>query len=395
MNSLLNLGRIRNKRKVAIQTAFYHPYVAGAEVFAQKLAEYLVERGHEVDIITWRLDRRLKRHEFINGVNVYRVNIPKIPHLKCFFGILTLAYRTWMLDKQKDYDVVHSHLAFPTGQSGTIVKKLRKKRHLITVQGGDLADYKSETPAKYFGIILKPLISWSLKNADLVHAVSIYTKIRAEELGARETIMIPNGVDVTEFKPMDKGIIRAKYGYSEKDFIIVSVSRLTPKNGIDYLIKAIDRVIDDIPNIRLVVIGDGIQRKKLIQLINNLRLTNKIDLLGNIPHSEIPEYLNIADVFVRPSLEEGFGISFIEAMACKVPVIGSNIGGIPDIIKDAENGYMVVPRNINELVQKLIRLSKDKELRHNLAENGYQTVQEKFNWNVVLKNMYGIYEKLL
>ena len=382
--------------KIAMQQSAYYPWIGGAEIFAQKVAEHLVREGHEVDMITGLWDKPdiyteswNKKHENINGVDIYRTKTVNIRNLKSLSCLFPIAYKTIKLDKKKDYDVIHSHI-FPAMQSGTIVQKIRKKPHIITVQGGDLVDYE-ETTAK-FGGILKPLISWSLKNANLVHAVSTHTQKRAIELGAKNTIMIPNGVDIKEYEPMPKDKLREKYGFSQDEQIIISTSRLTPKNGIDYLIKAVSVLKK--PDIKLLILGDGDQRPELEALIRDLKLEEIVKLLGYIPRKKVIEYLNIADVFAKPSIDEGFGISFIEAMACKIPIIGTNVGGIPDIIEDGVNGFMVSPKNVDELSNAIMNLLEDEDLKKRVAEASYKTVKEKFSWEIVLKKIDKLYESV-
>ena len=382
--------------KIAMQQSAYYPWIGGAEIFAQKVAEHLVRGGHEVDMITGLWDKPdiftkswNKKHENINGVDIYRTKTVNIRNLKSLSCLFPIAYKTIKLDKKKDYDVIHSHI-FPAMQSGTIVQKIRKKPHIITVQGGDLVDYE-ETTAK-FGGILKPLISLSLKNANIVHAVSTHTQKRAIELGAKNTIMIPNGVDIKEYKPMPKDKLREKYGFSQDEQIIISTSRLTPKNGIDCLIKAVSVLKK--PDIKLLILGDGDQRPELKALIRDLKLEEIVKLLGYIPRKKVIEYLNIADVFAKPSIDEGFGISFIEAMACKIPIIGTNVGGIPDIIKDGVNGFMVPPKNVDELSNVIINLLEDEDLKKRVAEASYKTVKEKFSWEIVLKKIDKVYQSI-
>lgn len=380
--------------KIAIQIVSYYPIIAGAEVFAQCVAEHMTERGNEVDVITLAERSNLKKYEIINGVKVYRVKPLKIYRLKLISAILALAKKTLELNREKDYDVVHSHLVFSAGQAGTIVKKLKNKPNVLTTQGGDLMDYSSEDIAK-FAYLLKPFVSWSLRNADVVHAVSKYCKKIAEQLGAKRVVVIPNGVDVDKFKPLDKSEIREKYGFSEEDKILISTSRLTPKNGIDILIKAIARLPSEIrQELKVLILGEGPQKSELEFLIKRLGLNDIISLFGYIPHEKLPEYLNLANIFCRPSLDEGFGISFIEAMACKLSVVGTPVGGITDIIENGKNGLFVKPNDDKDLAEKLNELITNNSLCEELAKEGYKTVYNRFTWDVVLEEMEKLYKEI-
>jgi glycosyltransferase involved in cell wall biosynthesis len=383
--------------KMAMLIPAYYPWIGGAEVFAQNVAEYMVQKGHEVDVITGLWDKPSvftstwnARHEVINGVDIYRTRTINIKNIKSLSCMLPIACKTIELDKIKNYDIIHSHI-FPAIQSGTIVKKLRKKINLVTVQGGELVDYP-ETTGK-FGGVLKPLVSWGIKNADMVHAVSTHMERGAKELGAKRTIVIPNGVDVQEFRPLNRKKLRAKHQISFEERLIISISRLTEKNGIDYLIKAVARL--ETPNVKLLTVGNGDQRSYLETLIRDLNMGGKVKMLGSVLHEKIPEYLNIADIFVRPSLAEGFGIAFIEATACGTPVIGTNVGGIPDIIDNEINGLLVAPANVEELAGAIDRLLGDEGLRGKFVKNGIETAKRKFTWKTVLARVEKLYGDLL
>jgi len=202
--------------------------------------------------------------------------------------------------------------------------------------------------------------------------------------------VVPNGVDTSIFHPCDRYQLRKKLGYSPREKIVVSTSRLTPKNGLDYLIKATAPLGD----VKLIIIGDGEQRKHLESLIQNLKLKNRVFLLGTLPHKELPQYLAIADAFCRPSVNEGFGISFIESMACRIPTIGTAVGGITDIINHGENGILVPPEDAGTLSRALKWIIEDGNLAKQIAERGYQTVREKFTWEKVLQQMEDVYQGL-
>ena len=382
--------------------AAYYPWIGGAELFAQKVAEYMVKNGHQVDMVTglWETPDVLTEkwnssEENINGVNVYRVKGSNIRYIKTMSAILPMYKKSVELMKKNNYDLIHAHI-FPAMVSGAMLKKKFKKPLLITVQGGDLVDYKETTAA--FGGILKPVISYSLRKADLVHGVSNHTAKRAESLGAKKTVVVPNGVDENIFFPQteEKEDLRKKYGFKKEDKIIVSSSRLTPKNGMHLLIEAVKNGKDKIKNLKLVIIGDGDQREKLENLINKWSLKDIVFLFGYKPNTEMPSFMNMSDVFCRPSLDEGFGISFIEAMACGALVIGSNTGGIPDIITDKENGFLVMPCDIFDLqttLEKVFNLNKTEIEK--TVKNGFKTINEKFRWEIVQKQMEKTYNSLI
>jgi len=376
-----------------MQQGAYFPWIGGAEIFMQKLAEHMVAKGHQVDIVTglWSkpdfyTENWDKEFEVINGVNVYRVKTAKIKNIDVVACVGRMIWKTTELDRQNDYDIIHSHI-FPALVCGAATKK--NKKLLITLQGGDIGEYKESN--LIIRALEMPFIVWSLKKADLVHAVSTHIANAAIKLGARKVTVVPNGVDISIFHPKDRGQARKQLGYKLDEKIVVSSSRLTPKNGLDYLIKAVANV----PNVKLVIIGDGEQRRSLERLISALKVEERVSLLGYLEHRKLPDYLNAADAFCRPSINEGFGISFIESMACRIPTIGTSVGGITDIIVDGKNGLLVPPGDVTALTKALRIVIRDKDFRRGIAGQGLKTVKEKFTWEVVLEGMESVYDEVL
>ena len=379
--------------KILMQQWAYFPWIGGAEIFTQHLAEHMISRGHQVDIVTGLLSKPSieynnwqQKIDVINGVNVYRVKVPDVKYAGIIAGTLRLYAKSLRLDQQNDYDIIHSHI-FPAMVCGAAIKK--NKKFIITLQGGDIGEYKESN--LLIRLMEMPFITWALKNADLVHSVSSHIANVAQKIGAKKIMIVPNGVDTHIFHPQDRNQMRRKLGYKIDERIVVSSSRLTPKNGLDYLIRAVGKV----PRLNLLIIGDGEQKKSLQTLINRLNLADRVFLLGYLEHSKLPGYLNMADIFCRPSINEGFGISFIESMACKIPTIGTNVGGITDIITDGKNGLLVPPEDTEALTKVLKRVLQDKNLRRTIAEEGLKTVKEKFTWEIVLREMEKVYAEVM
>jgi glycosyltransferase involved in cell wall biosynthesis len=367
--------------------AFYHPYVGGAEVFAQEIAKRLVKKGNKVSVITGKWDRKLKNFEVIDGVNVYRTPVAHVKNIR-LLSYVPLAVKKG-IEVAKDADVLHANLGFSAGFAAALVKKATGKPLVITVQGGDLGDY-AETTGKFGGAVV-PLIRWGLKNADVVHAISNHTAILARKLGAKRVEIAPLGIDPAKFNTRlnSSGVIK-KYGLRGNP-LIVSVSRLSPKNGLVYLIKAMPAVLKAAPNARLVIAGEGEQLGELKQLITSLGLWSSVQLLGKVPHSDVPYLTRAADIFVRTSIDEGFGVAFVEALACGVPAIGTDVGGIPDIIRNNETGILVKPKESEGISKAILRLHRDKKLGTKVIRNGLKEVKERFLWDEITNKILGMY----
>ena len=159
--------------------------------------------------------------------------------------------------------------------------------------------------------------------------------------------------------------------------------------------KDLIRAVASVPGLKLIIIGDGEQRKSLENLINTLKLGDRVSLLGYLEHSKLPDYLSAADAFCRPSINEGFGISFIESMACRIPTIGTRVGGITDIIINGKNGLLVPPEDVGTLTGAIRKVIQDKNFGRVIAEQGLKTVRERFTWEVVLKQMENVYGEVM
>ncbi|MFC1962411.1 glycosyltransferase family 4 protein [Chloroflexota bacterium] len=378
--------------RVAMLIQGYYPLIGGAEVFAQEVAEHLVKKGHDVDIITTRLDRSLREVETLNGVVVHRIALGGVKYLSFVAGYFRLLWHVLRLDRTRDYDFIHAVSDGLPSLVAATAKKLRGKPYLITIQGGTITpDYRKNLS----GRIAAKLQQWSFRNADAVHVISRKLREQAKQLSARNPIVIPNGVDASIFRPMNKSGLRKTHGFSQDENIIIGVARLIPRKGIDYLIRATAKVAEHLPNLRLLIIGDGIQRANLEKLILKAGLGNKAQILGLVSHEQVPQYLNMADVFVIPSLFEPLGIVTIEAMACGIPVIGTNVDGIPDIVEDGKNGILVPPGDDEQIAEALMTLLSDEDTRNKLAQEGLETVKQKFLWETVLMRIEDLYSALL
>ncbi len=377
--------------KVVIIIANYYPFIGGAEVFAQRFAEHLVMGENEVDVITGRWDRGLTSFEVINGVSIYRVRTIGNKHLRQIILSIPLLLKVLKLDRAKNYDMIHSVGESVANHVGTAIRKLRKKPHVITIQGGPLLTGFKSNPVD---MMLKRLDKWSFRNADLIHVISHKLAIETERLGAHNVVVIPNGVDMAAFRPMDGEGLRKKYGLPFEKNIVISVARLVSVKGLDCLIRATALVLRDIPNVHLVLIGKGTGRCELEKLVSELGLDNNVQFLGELQHTEIPYYLSVADVFALPSLREGLGIAFLEAMACGIPVVGSSVGGIPDIIEDGKNGFLVPPGNYEKLAKTIKLLLENNGIRDKFIKQGLETIEQRFQWDSVLRRIDDAYQHI-
>jgi len=204
---------------------------------------------------------------------------------------------------------------------------------------------------------------------------------------------IPFGVDTEFFRPI-------KVEKNKKIFQILSVGYLIERKGFDYLIKAVDDVLKSHNEVKLKIVGSGPLENQIKILISELKLENVVEILSNISDEELLKTYNSSDLFVLPSIvdsqgnTEGLGVVLLEAMACKLPVIASNIGGIPDIVHDGKNGLLVPEKDIVALSKAIKETIENKDLCKNMGFNGYELVKGHFSWEQIAKDYLTIYNAI-
>lgn len=378
--------------------SFYPDTAGGAELFAFEVSKHLTrEKGHEFHVITPRMSIRhqlqdwgyhlgkLPKYQNIKGIHIHRV--PYIFHSKLSWFTYFLS-APYVFEKLGAFDVIHSHLVISAGFAGVLVKKISCLPLIITEQGL----YHNEL--KY----LRPAIKHSFHEADLIHVVSRILKKRVSDMdiSPEKIHVVPNGVDVDKFRfdVEERERIRSELDLGE-DPMIITVSRLVPKNGVDLLLRAFKIVRSEINNVKLIVLGDGPENQYLKDLSRHLRIKDSVLFLGHKPHEALPSYYSASDLFVRTPYDEGFGIVFIEAMACGLPTIGTDVGGVSDIIINGQNGVLIKKNNFIQIANEIINVLQDKKFMDRLSMQGRKTAIKKFSWNTISTEMDSLYHKIM
>lgn len=234
-----------------------------------------------------------------------------------------------------------------------------------------------------------------LKKVDYVTAISSFLLEKAWEAGySGKAEVVPNGVDLEKFSNPDVKktlILSQKLGIKPDEKIIITVSRLTYKNAVDIIVRAMSFIKTEA---RLLIVGGGEEEKKLKKLARELKVENKIVFAAG-SYDEIPAYLKLGHVLVRPSRSEGLGTAFLEAMAAGLPIIATSVGGIKDFLIDGETGLEVKVDDPEDLARKLDLLFSDEALRQKLIQNGRRLVEEKYQWSQIAAKMRDIFNSLL
>jgi len=362
--------------KIAILTPLFPPkHLAGMEIAALKIAKHLSKRNHEVHVIT-TLDKGLSKESREKDFCVHRIKTSKIPILR------TVSYciKSFFVVKKITPDILHIQTIY-LSLSGLLIKKFLHKPYVLYGRGSDV----------YFSWRLKNLISKPiLKNANGVIVLTEDMKREIQKICNRDVFVIPNGIDLKRFKNLSKEDLRSKLEIKEQERAILFVGTLRPVKGVRYLIEAMRFITDKNKNKRLFIVGDGEERKYLEDLVRNLNLEKYVAFIGKVPNEKIPEYMAASDVFVLPSFSEGLPVTVLEAMASGLPIVATNVRGLPEIIKNGENGFLVMPKSTEQIAEKVLLLLEDGELRERISNNNREKVK-RYSWESVVEKLEEVY----
>ncbi|MEK9178065.1 MAG: glycosyltransferase family 4 protein [Patescibacteria group bacterium] len=389
-------------RRILIFSLVYYPrFIGGAEIAIKEITDRISPEEIEFDMITLRLNSALPRFEKIGNVNVYRVgwagkqrvssdSLPWYLHINKYALMATGFFRALSLSRIKKYDAVWSMMATYNSFAALFFKLTHPRiPFILTLQEGDPIPY-----IKHRALPLYPLFKMIFTHADHIQTISKYLANWAKDMGAKCPItVVPNAVDYELFSGgfhlEESEAVRKSLGKKDGDIFLITTSRLVVKNAVNDIIDSLQYLPD---NVKLLILGQGYEEQNLKSQILNLRIQDRVQFLGFVPHNEMPKYLHMSDIFIRPSLSEGFGNSFIEAMAAGIPVIATPVGGIIDFLIDGETGLFCEVKNSRSIAQKVEKLIKDRESREYIIRNAKKMVEEKYGWGKIAGEMKEIFE---
>lgn len=399
--------------KILILTSSFPRFIGDHQGnFVFYLARGQVERGNSVLVLCPHIPKTPFR-EMMEGVEVIRFpyffpyGLERLSSDSGMYSALRHSFLAWIqlplfflcqscmayrvIGKQH-IDVIHSHWIVPQGLTGALCHRLFSIPHLATIHGTDLNLVKNSR-------FLQILCRFIVRNSAVVTVNSSYMKNQLMEIVPQamgKTRTIPMGVDLSRFI-IDISSGRTRNNPEEK--IILNVGRLIDWKGTTCLIEAMPEILSRIPGARLIIIGRGPQEEILQQKVRDLRLENHIEFPGTVSDEDLRGYYRSADVFVLPSINvsgrtEGLGVVLLEAMASGCPVIGSNVGGIPDIITDGENGFLVPERDPGALAKRITEILSGTDLSDKFRINGLLRVRNSFSWEKISDEFSAVYRQV-
>ena len=366
--------------RIALLTWNYPPKRAGGTGIAtQNIARHLTNRGHQVLVITTR-DAGLPEESMEEGFCVHRVRSLKPKLLKygyfCFKVLLILrGFRP---------DITHAQ-AMWTGLPALVTKTVIGKPYLVWGRGSDVY-----YPRLFKGSLSKLVLS----KADAVVALTHDMKKEMLKVCKRDILVIGNGVDSERFGSHSRKEARYQLGIREDEKVVIFVGTLVPVKGVRYLIEAMNIIKQERPETRLLIVGDGPEKEKLQSLASQLGVEDNITFTKRVNNSKVAVYLAASDMFVLPTLSEGYPNTIAEAMASGLPIVSTSVRGLSEIIADGRNGFIVTPRNPTELAKKILLTLRSDVLRGEISTNN-RAWAKLHTWEKVVGRLMEAYSKVV
>jgi L-malate glycosyltransferase len=366
-----------------------YPTYGGSGVVASELGIALAEKGHRIHFITYaepaRISNVLNPNLFYHEVNISNYPLFEYPPYE-------LALTSAIVDvvKHQKLDLLHVHYAIPHASAAIMAKDILKTQGIdipviTTLHGTDIT-LVGKDPS------YEPVVTYSINRSDVVTSVSEDLKKDTFKHFAinREIEVIPNFIDLDKFRKQHKDHFR-KAICPNGEKLLVHTSNFRKVKRVDQVVRILAEVLKKMPA-KLLLIGDGPERPAIESLCRELGTCGDVRFLGKI--SDVEEVLSVSDVFLMPSEKESFGLAGLEAMACEVPVVSSDVGGLPEMNKDGFSGFICPVGDIDQMVDRTLEILSSEE---NLLKFKRQALQraKEFDIKEILPIYERMYEKVL
>lgn len=376
-----------------------YPTYGGSGVVATELGKELAGRGHQVHFISYNMPMRLKA--FSENVFFHKVEMASYPLFDFPLYSIALASKIVEVAKFNGLDLVHAHYAIPHATSAYLAREiikeevLSKRRNnrnikiITTLHGTDITLVGLE-------ISFLPTMKFSIEKSDGVTAVSSFlkTKTQSQYNISKDIRVIPNFINLEVYKKIEnKETTCLKERLAKNgEKIIVHTSNFRPLKRVDDCIRIFKKIREKIPA-KLLLIGDGPERSNCEYLAKDIGVDKDVTFYGN--QESFVEILSIADLFLMPSQSESFGLSALEAMACGVPVVSSNAGGLPELNHHGETGYIAEIGDINKMAEYALSLLGDPNKYKIFSENALDRAVSLFSSEKIIPEYEKYYEEVL
>lgn len=383
--------------KIAEVSPVFPPYRGGIGMVCYENARMASELGHTVDVYTpyyKHLRKKVKHNQSAAGINVHR--------LRPFFSYGNAAALPQLFWKLRKADVIHLHYPFLGAEIPILLLSvLLKKRFFLTyhmdlVGTGQLKNFFRWYTAFFLPSLMRRASRICITSLDYARASYIRQFLDATPLKFFE---LHNSVDTRIFFPQPKKQeFLQKHDISPEDKVILFVGSLDKAHyfkGVSYLLEAFEKIIhtSSVPlSLKLVIVGDGNMKDSYKNLSEQLQIETKTLFMGSAKETELPDYYALADVLVLPSVDssEAFGIVLIEAFASGKPVVASNLPGVRSVVEDSVDGYLVIPKDVNDLATKIYAVISDSDRAQLMGQAGLEKVKQTYSFEAIKKKFSDI-----
>lgn len=363
-----------------------YPTYGGSGVVATELGKYLAKLNYEIHFFSYSLPIRLNSYEY--KIYFHEVSWLDYPLFEQSPYSIALAAKLIEISKYYKLNLIHVHYALPHTTSALLAKEILQDNNLkiitslhgtdVTLVGVDESFY--------------PITKYSIEQSDAVTCVSNFlAKLTREKFSPKKDItIIPNFINTNEFKPGTKHHNCPLF--SKSRFNIIHISNFRPIKRIIDVIKIFDIVQKEI-DACLLMVGDGIERSNAERYVLENNLQAKVYFLGK--QVNIVELLQSSDILLLPSQLESFGLSALEAMSCGVPVVASNIGGIPELVLHNETGFLAEVGNIEKMAEYCLNILTNPNLKTYISKNARKRAQNFFDASKIVPQYENLYKKII
>ncbi|QPZ43690.1 N-acetyl-alpha-D-glucosaminyl L-malate synthase BshA [Bacillus halotolerans] len=363
-----------------------YPSVGGSGIIATELGKQLAEKGHEIHFITSSIPFRLNTYH--PNIHFHEVEVNQYAVFKYPPYDLTLASKIAEVAERENLDIIHAHYALPHAVCAYLAKQMLKRNiGIVTTLHGTDITVLGYDPS------LKDLIRFAIEASDRVTAVSsalaaeTYDLIKPEK--KIETIY--NFIDERVYLKKNTAAIKEKHGILPDEKVVIHVSNFRKVKRVQDVIQVF-RNIDGKTKAKLLLVGDGPEKSVACELVRKYGLEKQVLMLGN--QDRVEELYSISDLKLLLSEKESFGLVLLEAMACGVPCIGTNIGGIPEVIKNNVSGFLVDVGDVEAASAKAVRILEDEQLSKRFTEAAMEMLNNEFSSQKIVSQYEQIYADL-
>jgi L-malate glycosyltransferase len=364
-----------------------YPTYGGSGVVATELGLELAARGHDVHFISYAVPVRMTEpSERLHFHEVEMLTYPLFDHPPYTLALATMMHNVAV---NESLDLLHVHYAIPHSVSAYLARAMLTPRRLpfvTTLHGTDITLVGADR--SYL-----PMTRFSIEQSDGVTAISEYLRsVTVSEIEVRHPVeVIPNFVNCDVFQPADSDSRRAEFARDDEK-VLVHLSNFRPVKRIPDVIEIFHLVRKEIPA-KLLMIGDGPERTTAEWMVREKKLTDDVVFLGK--QNQVQEFLNCADVLLLPSDLESFGLAALEGMACGVPAVCSRVGGLPEVITDGVEGFLVPPRDVKTMAARALDILTSPDRREQMGKAARKRAISQFCSTKIIPLYEDLYRRVL